>query len=183
MKLFLDTEFTGLQQSTTLISIGITSEDGKEFYAQLTDYDSTQINDWIRSHVLSKLETYLPDIPAVDAKSNYIKAQGTHSQVATALLTWFSQFESVEIWADVLAYDWVLFCELFGGALHIPNNIFYAPFDLATVFRLKGHILPTSKYDQDISRFDFVGADKSLQHHALHDARVEMLCYQKLMKP
>jgi DNA polymerase III epsilon subunit-like protein len=32
-KIFFDTEFTGLHQKTTLISIGLVSECGKTFYA------------------------------------------------------------------------------------------------------------------------------------------------------
>lgn len=44
MKVFFDTEFTGLHQKTTLISIGLISEDGKTFYAELTDYDQTQVD-------------------------------------------------------------------------------------------------------------------------------------------
>jgi len=40
-KIFFDTEFTGLHQNTTLISIGLISECGKTFYAELTDYDKT----------------------------------------------------------------------------------------------------------------------------------------------
>ena len=44
-KIFFDAEFTGLHQKTTLISIGFISECGKTFYAELTDYDKSQIND------------------------------------------------------------------------------------------------------------------------------------------
>ena len=35
---FFDTEFTGLRKDTTLISIGIVSDTGDRFYAELTDY-------------------------------------------------------------------------------------------------------------------------------------------------
>jgi hypothetical protein len=35
-KIFFDTEFTGLHQGTTLISIGLISECGKTFYAEFT---------------------------------------------------------------------------------------------------------------------------------------------------
>jgi hypothetical protein len=54
-KLFLDTEFTGLHQRTTLISIGIISECGKTFYAELSDYDLTQVDDWIQQNVIKNL--------------------------------------------------------------------------------------------------------------------------------
>lgn len=43
MKVFFDTEFTGLHQKTTLISIACITEDGKEFYAEFTDYDEAQV--------------------------------------------------------------------------------------------------------------------------------------------
>ena len=34
-KIFFDTEFTGLHQKTTLISIGLIAETGETFYAEL----------------------------------------------------------------------------------------------------------------------------------------------------
>ena len=48
-KIFFDTEFTGLHQNTTLVSIGLVSDEGERFYAELTDYDETQCDDWITS--------------------------------------------------------------------------------------------------------------------------------------
>ena len=38
MKIFFDTEFTGLHKDTSLISIGLVDEDGKTFYAEFLDY-------------------------------------------------------------------------------------------------------------------------------------------------
>lgn len=37
MRVFLDTEFTGLHQDTTLISIGLIAENGKTFYGQISE--------------------------------------------------------------------------------------------------------------------------------------------------
>lgn len=54
-KIFFDTEFTGLHQNTTLISIGLVSDEGERFYAELTDYDETQCDDWITKNVLDHL--------------------------------------------------------------------------------------------------------------------------------
>lgn len=61
MKLFFDTEFAGLRKDTTLISIGIVSEDGRKFYAELTDYNENQCNKWINQNVVKNL--HLPHIP------------------------------------------------------------------------------------------------------------------------
>jgi hypothetical protein len=54
-KLFLDTEFTGLHQNTTLISLGIISDTGKKFYAEFNDYDDSQIDEWLTDNVLKHL--------------------------------------------------------------------------------------------------------------------------------
>ena len=55
MKLFFDTEFTGLHKKTTLISLGIVSEDNKTFYAEFTDYNKDQVNDWLQINVIDNL--------------------------------------------------------------------------------------------------------------------------------
>lgn len=47
-KLFFDFEFTGLRQNTTPISLGVYAENGHTFYAEFTDYDKDQIDDWLR---------------------------------------------------------------------------------------------------------------------------------------
>lgn len=43
-KIFFDSEFTGLHQNTTLISIGLISDDNNCFYAEFTDYDKNQLD-------------------------------------------------------------------------------------------------------------------------------------------
>lgn len=53
MLLFFDTEFTGLHKDTTIISLGIVAENGRKFYAEFTDYDEIQCDDWIKENVLN----------------------------------------------------------------------------------------------------------------------------------
>lgn len=179
MKVFLDTEFTALKQQAALISLALVAQDGREFYAEISDYKSSEVSDWSREHVIPKL--YI-NAPIATTQNNALTLiYGDRSLVRDALQTWIQSFNQIEIWADVLAYDWVLFCELFGGALHIPENIFYAPFDLATLFKIKGFIEPRNHYERDVKRYEFAGADESKQHHALEDARVEKTCFNKLI--
>lgn len=64
MNLFFDTEFTGLRKNTTLISIGIVSEDGRKFYAEFSDFDIRQCDNWIKENVLRNL--YLPKLLGKD---------------------------------------------------------------------------------------------------------------------
>ena len=181
VKIFLDTEFTGLHQYTTLISLAMVAETGAEFYAEFNDYNVTQVDVWLRENIISKLEMG-ENNESFSNSGNTTRIKANRTQIKDALDTWLKQFDGIEIWADVLAYDWVLFCELFGGAFRIPENIFYAPFDLATLFRIKGCIEPLGKLDKDVSRFEFAGIDINKQHNALEDARVEMACYRNLMK-
>ena len=52
MRCFMDTEFTGLHQKTTLISLGIVSEDGRTFYAEFNDYAQDQVDEWLKDNVI-----------------------------------------------------------------------------------------------------------------------------------
>lgn len=56
MKLFLDCEFTQLNQSTKLISLALVSEGGDEFYVELTDtYQVGDCSDFVIQNVLPQL--------------------------------------------------------------------------------------------------------------------------------
>lgn len=176
MKVFFDTEFTGLHQNTTLISIGLVAEDGRSFYAELVDYDQSQIDDWLRQNVIANLlfggTVWLPKSdPRMEKK---YPMSGTSSNVRERLGLWLEPLDAVEMWGDCLAYDWVLFCELFGGAFKIPANVYYIPFDICTLFKVKG-------IDPDISREEFIGTGKSeSKHNALYDAEVIKACCERL---
>jgi len=168
MKVFFDTEFTGLHQQTTLISIGFVSEDGREFYAEFNDYDKNQIDNWLKENVIDNL--LLLDNPF----NNIHRGDTVH--ITNHLTEWLTQFDTVEIWSDTLAYDWVLFNQLFGHAFNIPDNVYYIPFDIATLMKIRG-------IDPDINREQFSGLDDNGQkHNALWDAKIIKTCYEKLMK-
>ena len=177
--IFYDAEFTGLRQHTTLISVGFSSTSGAEFYAEFTDYDRGQCDGWIRDNVLAHTR-WLRDGeagPRWSREGGLTLCLGGRAEVAGWLAEWLGQFPAVEIWADCLAWDWVLFCELFGGALHIPRQVFYMPHDLATLFRCRGLCA-------DTPRAEFAGLAQAgaagPRHNALCDARVVKACYQKI---
>jgi hypothetical protein len=176
-KLFFDCEFTGLHQHTSLISIGFISDNGKTFYAEFTDYDKTQVDDWISDNVINNL--IIPDSElgklgmSIEVTSEYSRVKGPTLVVKGELEDWLSQFEQVEIWSDCYAYDWMLLCQLWNGALNIPKNIYYIPFDLSTMFKIKG-------IDPDINREKFCGI-KGSKHNSLHDACVIKACYNMMV--
>lgn len=56
-KLFLDTEFTDLVPDNKLISIALVSEDGRYFYAELTDtYELGDCSEFVKANVLPILK-------------------------------------------------------------------------------------------------------------------------------
>lgn len=171
-KIFFDTEFTGLHQNTTLISIGLVAESGEAFYAELTDYDKSQVNEWLENNVISNL--YLDKNVSYDPYSDNVKVFGDKNDLKQALTHWLNRFGKVEIWSDCLSYDWVLFNQIWGHAFEIPSNVYYIPFDICTLFKIKG-------VDPDISREEFVGKEKGKKHNALFDAIVIKECYEKLI--
>ena len=94
-------------------------------------------------------------------------------QIKFSIETWLRQFGQVEMWGDCLAYDWVLFRELWdGGHECLPENVYYIPFDLCTLLKSNG-------IDPDISRIEF-SEMKAVKHNALDDAKVIKACYEKL---
>lgn len=173
-KIFFDTEFTGLHQSTSLISIGMKAETGETFYAEFNDYDKAQIDNWLEINVMKNLIFDYPGEGFERINERSWSLKGRRAFVLSELAKWLSQFEFIELWSDCLAYDWVLFCELFGGAFGIPENICYIPFDICTLFKARG-------IDPDINRETFSGMEGGYKHNALWDARVIEACYSKLM--
>lgn len=177
-KVYFDTEFTGLHKNTTLISIGLITENGKTFYAELTDYDSTQIDKWLEENVLSNLTL-------TRMKKNTMKMdilgntffRGDKKGLKHFLGEWLKLRGPIEMWSDCLAYDWVLFNNIFDHAFNIPENVYYIPMDICTVFKEKG-------IDPDISREEFAEVtehSKKKKHNALWDAIVIKGCCDKLL--
>jgi hypothetical protein len=178
MKLFFDTEFTELHQKTTLISLGIIAEDGREFYAEFTDYDKSQVTPWIEENVMTKLK-FLPN-PSSHFWTNRneinLECCGNTAFVRQELRLFLQKWDKVEMWSDCPAYDWVLFCNIFGTAFDIPSNVYYIPFDICTLFKMTG-------IDPDINREKFGAGEvyaEMPKHNALWDARVIQMCYDKL---
>lgn len=188
MKIFFDAEFTGLHKNTTLISIGLISENGHTFYAEFNDYDRNQINNWLQQNVIQNLimqepkqdedeyyvkSRFLPDVSLTEQFN--IQMRGNKNEIKIELMKWIAQFnQQVMMWGDCLSYDWVLFNDLFGYALKLPSCFFYIPFDICTLFKIKG-------IDPDISREQFSGMDAK-KHNALEDAKVIKACYENLIK-
>lgn len=173
--LFIDSEFTDLTQKARLISLGIWAEDGQSFYAEFSDYSQTIVSEFVTTEILPLLELkdQNPGFMEKSPSGNWQLKGDTHF-VVSHLKEFLSQFEKIECWLDYTAYDWVLFCELFGGSKHLPKNIYYIPFDLMTLLKMKG-------LDPNQDRLKLAEErDPSLRHHALGDAKLLHRIWKKL---
>lgn len=175
MRVFMDSEFTGLHQGSTLISIGLVADNGRQFYAEFTDYDKTQVDDWVKDNVIAHLQFFgETDKNFISVISGHTLMRGNSKKITSALEDWFKQFKKVELWSDCHHYDMVLFMELFGGAFGIPENMYYIPFDISTMFKVLG-------IDPDVSREAFIDRPiDGVKHNSLYDAKVIQACYDKL---
>lgn len=173
-RIFFDTEFTGLIQNTSLISIGCISDCGKTFYAELVDYNKDQIDDWLQINVL---DNCLRPPVHYNGSQEHVRVTTDMKMLKRLLTEWLSQFDQVEMWSDCLAYDWVLFNSIFGSAFDIPKHVYYIPFDLCTLLKING-------FDPDISRELLCGEllPKGNKHNALYDAEVIKICVQKALE-
>jgi hypothetical protein len=122
MRFFLDTEFieSGPYKPVQLISIGIVSEDGREFYAQSSEFDANDASDWVRENVLRQL----------DPRSEYLSLKEIARKVYEFVMPEWKAiaprpeevFDKPEFWGYYADYDWVVFCQIFGTMMDLPKG-------------------------------------------------------------
>lgn len=174
--LFLDTEFTGLTQDAKLLSLALYRSDDTYFYAEFNDYNATDINEWVQAHVIGHF-LFQHTGEYFRQEGHKVQCKGNTAEVSIHLSSWLGNFEAVQICADVSHYDWVLFCELFGGARNIPPSIHYICLDLATCFMVKG-LDPDTDRETFLNEHHFAPVGK--RHNALDDAKMCAACYSIL---
>lgn len=106
LKYFLDTEFIEQPYTIQLISIGIVCEDGREYYAISSEFDESLANDWVKEHVISRLEP-------IERKPL--------KQIKQEILD-FVIDKKPEFWGYYADYDWVAFCWIFGRMVDLPKH-------------------------------------------------------------
>lgn len=107
MKYFFDTEFIEEPNTIELISIGIVCQDGRKYYAISSEFDESKASQWVVENVISKLG----DNP-----------RKTISEIKKDLLEFIPPNSSPQFWAYFCAYDWVVFCWIFGKMIDLPDG-------------------------------------------------------------
>lgn len=164
MKLiFFDTEFTDLAVDPKLISIGLISEDGAMFYAELNDtYDQAQCSDFVVEAVLPHLEGGARRI--------------SEAELALRLGNWIEGLgDPVQLVTDSTAWDWPWIQELFSLPGVWPANLDGKPVNIL-------NLVDADRFDQ-VTEDVFALNPQLRRHHALDDAVANRLAYLEIMQP
>ncbi len=159
MRYFLDTEFIDRGRAIDLISVGVVAEDKREFYMVSRDFNAADASDWVRAHVLPRLEPRDSGLWASEIT------------IHERLRAFVGRDDAPEFWTwGGGAYDWFAVIGLFGGGDHLPG----------------GWPNVTNDLDQWLHQMGLTGDDPRAPehtgepHHALADARHSALVYDFL---
>lgn len=169
---FVDAEFTGEHQSTTLVSIAVVGSGDEKIYLTFNEYDRDQVTPWLEENVLKLIDPG----SCVSYKEGYRQ-----------LSAWFENYAqgaSISLVSVGKTLDLVLLFELWHHGyperkyfhnLHcLPDYLNHsAHFDLPTIFWLAG-ISP------DFDREKMVDSViPGCRHDALYDALVVRECFNR----
>ena len=157
----LDTEFTDFPESECdLIAIGLVAEDGREFYAELTDYRQEACSGFVKEVVLPLL------------RQHKTRIEGTQWEVARALNEWLQPYEQDCTICFDYSTDWYLMQKVL---LMLPDEDLP---DFLTTKNIWG--------DLDQQALDWFWAEKDTvgwkPHMALYDAHANMFAYKPLVR-
>lgn len=193
MRIFLEAKFARGNRNNDLISIGAISEDGRTFYAELNDFDTSKVDkvdeDFINHLVFKKppqgeQECYMvsrwdKNPTGKDIYEGYdIELRGNLFEVMKELNKWLTQFEDdlkdemIEIWSDMYESEYGLYNNLF--CRFFPDHIHRFPFDIRTYMNMKG-LKPGTTVKEFVNNKPIGN-----EYLAIYDAKLIKLCYEEL---
>ena len=148
---FLDTEFDEDGRTIELISIGLVSDDPAEklYYAISSEFDPNHCNDWVKQNVLPKLTG--PRVPRAEIMLDVLTLIESSK---------FNSRSPLAFWGYFADYDWVVFCQLFGKMVDLPDG-----------FPMYCNDLRQLMTEYGIHKDQLPKQSKSSEHNALADAR------------
>ncbi|GAA4934000.1 hypothetical protein HD597_010075 [Nonomuraea thailandensis] len=175
MKIFYDCEFLENGRTIELISIGIVTETGHEYYAVNSDapWDTIREHRWLMDNVWPHLplrghktgltytgtgpsghEVKMTEPGVIDMRDIRVKP---HWVIANEVREFILGVPDPELWAWYGAYDHVVLCQLWGRMIDLP----------------KGVPMWTADLKQEAMRLGNPEMPKQAkgEHHALADAR------------
>lgn len=128
-----DLEFLENGRTIDLISIGIVSSDGREYYAVASEATRGPLlrrikrHAWLMEHVIPSLpqahgdwRLHMPKAWLFDYLSPLVKPK---ARIAQEVLQFLTAAGKPVLWADYGAYDHVALCQLWGSMAHHPDSL------------------------------------------------------------
>ena len=185
LRVYFDTEFTGLQKDTDLISIGCVTDYGHIFYAQFNDYDinkaTKETQKFLRKDVIPKMYKSADEFRSSDLYKTLtdinpykpvVCINKSFAEIHESFCAWLSDiyynsgYYDVSFVSDVSHYDFVLLIDLItncGDAFGLPEWIVPSCIDInhsfITAIRWESPHYYDTEYNGiafDCSREDFV---------------------------
>jgi hypothetical protein len=137
MRYFFDTEFIENGSTIDLISIGIVAEDGRTLHRQNAECDFRKASDWVWRNVFPHLKHFNmsggrscnPRGGSLESRTRYDCHDITcpwesRSGIRDLVLDFcdVEKFGKPEFWGYYANYDWVVFCQLFGTMMQLPDG-------------------------------------------------------------
>lgn len=196
INVYFDTEFTGLQQETDLLSIGCYTDNGEFFYAEILDYRSNLCTEWIKENVIKNLlfggnKFYNYFI------SNSVFISDLSEKVSKTFKEWLECLvqhdnDMIQFVSDVSHYDFVLLIDfLAGNALTMPSYISPVCIDINPMIAREFNISEADAFmltREEIAKnipVDIIRPNDYIwerKHNSLWDAYIIRMIYRELNK-
>ena len=167
-----DLEFFEDGKTIELISIGIVSDTGREYYAVNLDMPIKRIrkHQWLMDNVVPSLpkpagdwNNHMPRRWLFDYNNHAVKHR---DRIATEVAEFLLAEDDPRLWADYGAYDHVALCQLWGAMIDLPQGIPMFTHEIEQAIELvPGFVKPEQAAGE---------------HNALEDARHNMRVLQSL---
>lgn len=167
-KYFIDWEFNEDGRVIDPISVGVACDDGREFYAEVAEFDWSTANPWVVENVKPHLNG-TSWITHTDNSITEFEDRLTKDEIA-ALLVDFTLVGKgrPEFWAYYADYDWVTTCQLYGRMIDLPSSW--------PLFCMDIKQLAVDLGNPELPK------QTSTQHNALDDAKWNLDTYNWLQK-
>lgn len=166
-----DTEFIEDGKTVDLVSLGMVSEDGREFYAISSVFHVEKMlkNEWLMENVFPSLpiKVLREGVWKWDTSRPEFKFVKNRRQIRDELLDFVSGTWP-EFWAWYGAYDHVALCQLFGRMIDLPDNFPMFTCDIKQEQKRLG-----------LTR-DQLPVQEEGKHNALEDARFNRVMFEHI---
>ena len=175
MKYFIDTEFIEEPNTIQLISIVIVADDGRQYFALSSEYDSAKASVWVTKNVIIPLYNEMVGNSSYYNHLNFHQDYGKQIRTIRKEILEFVGFPEYpkgkpEFWGYYANYDWVVFCWIFGRMVDLPKGFPMYCRDIKQVMDM----LSLTKKDLNIH-------DPNGKHDALVDAAWNRELYYRII--